>query len=307
MAEQVQKLEAFFKRRENIPDEDGGDDNTYGEYWEFQEPDEVESWSIQLNPMTGWAHFVHKFRNSPAFLSISHDERIKDVLYERPGTVLIHCVMIAEDPYMFTICIEYNKSPFDLTVFLRSLQNSQYERLMKEIEESVDKKEWVTKDGLPLKAIGMASKVRQTIISLDVVTATNRSIADQMKAFDLTAQLASQGGSIGSALPHAHAFGAQGAASTRSRVIVPSTSKRQKPGEVPSQSKRMRVYRPAEVSTSSTVTKIPSALEPGEKTDYKETKTMYKKFWSECQDCFVFEVDKKFSVSINQMYRALKD
>ena len=35
MAEQVQKLKAFFKRRENIPDEDGGDDNTYGEYEEF--------------------------------------------------------------------------------------------------------------------------------------------------------------------------------------------------------------------------------------------------------------------------------
>ena len=41
--------------------------------------------------------------------------------------------------------------------------------------------------------------------------------------------------------------------------------------------------------------------------DYNETKTMYEKFWSECQDCFVFEVDKKLSISINQMYRAPKD
>ena len=69
----------------------------------------------------------------------------------------------------------------------------------------------------------------------------------------------------------------------------------------------MRVTRPAEGSIASAVTDIPSTLEPGEKTDYNETKTMYEKFWSEYQDCFVFEVDKKFSININQMYRAPKD
>ena len=107
-----------------------------------------------------WGHFVHKFKSSPVFLPISHDERIKDILYERPRIVLVHCVTIKEDPYMFTIYIEYNKSPFDLTVFLRSLENSQYKRLIKDIEASMDKKEWVTKEGLPLKAISMALKMR---------------------------------------------------------------------------------------------------------------------------------------------------
>ena len=40
----------------------------------------------------------------------------------------------------------------------------------------------------------------------------------------------------------------------------------------------MRVTRPAEGSTASAVTDIPSTLEPGEKMDYNETKTMYEKF-----------------------------
>ena len=213
----------------------------YGEYWEFQEPDEVEKWSIAPNPMMRWAHFVHKFKSSPVFLPISHDECIKDVFFEKLDSVLVHCVTINEDLYMFTICIEYNKSLFDLTKFLRSLENLAYGRLMKEIKQAVDKKEWVNKEGLPLNARSMASKVRQTVISLDIVTATNRSIADQMKAIELTRQLASHGRSIGSALPYAPALGTQGAASTWSRVIVPSTSKRQKPGEVPLQSKRMQV------------------------------------------------------------------
>jgi hypothetical protein len=40
--------------------------------------------------------------------------------------------------------------------------------------------------------------------------------------------------------------------------------------------------------------------------DYNETKTMFEKFWIECQDFFVFEVDKKYSISIDQMMRAPK-
>ena len=40
-----------------------------------------------------------------------------------------------EDQYMFTICVDYSKSPFDLIVFLKNLENFDYEALMKEIEE----------------------------------------------------------------------------------------------------------------------------------------------------------------------------
>jgi hypothetical protein len=171
MDEQIQKLEAIFKRRENCPDEDDGDDNTFGEYWEFQEPDQVEFWSQELDPMIGRSHFVHKFKNSTVFLPISYNERAKDVLFERPGTVLIHCVTTTEEPYMFTICVEYSKSPFDLIVFLKSLENSEYVPLMKEIEDQVDKKEWLNKEGLPLGAKGMASRV--SVVYCDV-TERNR-------------------------------------------------------------------------------------------------------------------------------------
>jgi hypothetical protein len=139
------------------------------------------------------------------------------------------------------------------------------------------------------------------------MTATNKRMSQQMRAFELTGNATSQGGSIGSALPPAPVSGAHGTASNWSRVIVPSLSKRQKPGKVPSQSKRLQISRPAEVSTASAITEVPSSLEPGKKTDYNETKTMYEKFWTECQDCFVFEVDRKFSISIDQMQRAPKD
>jgi hypothetical protein len=171
----------------------------------------------------------------------------------------------------------------------------------------VDIKEWLNKEGLPLGARGMASRVRQIIVSLDVMTASNKNMSQRMRAIELTGNVTSQGGSIGSALLLAPGSGAQEAPSTRSRVIVPSLSKRQKPSKVPLQSKRMRLSGPTEVSTASAITEVPSSLEPGEKTDYNETKTMYEKFWTECQDCFVFEVDRKFSISIDQMQRAPKN
>ena len=110
---------------------------------------------------------------------------------------------------------------------------------MKDIEESVDKKEWVNREGRPLGGRSIALKVRQLVISLDIVTATNSGIADKLKAIELTGHLASQGGSMGSALLDGPVSGTQGAASTQRRVILPSSSKRQKPGEVPSQSKRL--------------------------------------------------------------------
>jgi hypothetical protein len=68
--------------------------------------------------------------------------------------------------------------------------------------------------------------------------------------------------------------------------------KQQKPGVMPAQSKKMRVSGIVKISTASLITEVPSLLEPGVKTDYNETKTMYEKFWTKCHDYFVFKVDR---------------
>jgi hypothetical protein len=255
--------------------------------------------------MTGMIHFVYKFKSSSVFLPISYNECVKDVLSERGGIILIHCVTTTEELYMFTIYVDYNICPFDLPVFLKILENLDYESLMKEIE---DQKKWLNKEGLPFGAWAMASRVRQLIVSLDVMIASNKHILQQMKAIELTRNVQSHGGNIGSSLltPSGVVSSAQGAPSTCSRVIVPSSSKWQKPGAMPAESKKMRVSRIVEISTTSATTDVLSSLESGEKMDYNETKTMYKKFWTECQDCFVLEVDRKYSISIDQMMRAQK-
>jgi hypothetical protein len=69
----------------------------------------------------------------------------------------------------------------------------------------------------------------------------------------------------------------------------------------------MKVIGTVEMSTASAITEVPSELEPRRQTDYQETKTMYKKFWTDYQSCYVFEVDLKYSISIDQMVRAPND
>jgi hypothetical protein len=69
----------------------------------------------------------------------------------------------------------------------------------------------------------------------------------------------------------------------------------------------MCTSRAGEINITSSVTKVLSDLEPGGKTDYLETKKMYKKFWTECQECFVWNVDMKYTISIDQMDRILND
>ena len=63
----------------------------------------------------------------------------------------------------------------------------------------------------------------------------------------------------------------------------------------------MRTSRAREMSTTYGVMEVPSDLKPGGKTVYLETKTIYEKFWTECHKCFVWNVDTKYTSTIDQM------
>ena len=170
MDEQIPRLEAFFKRLMVDKDNDDGDDNSNTEYWEFICPNNVESWSLELLPMTSNTHFVHKLKNLPIFLSISYEERVKKVFYRGDGRVDIYCKTIGAEPYLFTICIDYAKVQFQLPHFLHSFENLQYESLMIEIEDQIDRKIWVNKEGNLLNAKSMASRLRQVLLSIATMT-----------------------------------------------------------------------------------------------------------------------------------------
>ena len=163
MGDQIQRLQLFFNRKVVDISDDEGDDNSNSEYWEFQNPEEVEAWSIALVPMMDFLHFQAKFRTAEDAMPISTDEKVKDVVWYADNTLLIHCETTSSLPYFFTICVDNTKSPFSTLYFLRSLNGSVYEPLMKEVEREIDNKAWQAKDGQPLRARLVAGKVRRLL------------------------------------------------------------------------------------------------------------------------------------------------
>ena len=173
MGDQIQRLQLFFERKEVDISDDNGDNNSNSEYWEFLHPEEVEAWSIALIPMTDFLHFQANFCTADDGMAISADEKVKDVVWYVENTLLIQCKTTPSLPYFFTICFDNSKSPFCTLYFLRSLNDSMYEPLMKEVERDIDQKAWQTKDGLPLRARLVAEKVRRLIQSIATMTSVN--------------------------------------------------------------------------------------------------------------------------------------
>ena len=71
--DQKTRLAAFFKPYvvPEFEDEQFGDDVTYGECWEIQDPEKVEWWSVTLVPTTNKLALMCKYRTVDATLPIS--------------------------------------------------------------------------------------------------------------------------------------------------------------------------------------------------------------------------------------------
>ena len=63
----------------------------------------------------------------------------------------------------------------------------------------------------------------------------------------------------------------------------------------------------AEASLADVISKVPSLYEPQKKADFKHINTVYKKFLSECKDAYIFGVDAKRELSIDQLVDALAE
>lgn len=64
----------FRKDRFDRNNEDAGDDLFFRDFWEPQDPEVLEQWSIGLVPLTEYAHFTHMFKNPPDFFCFSRNK-----------------------------------------------------------------------------------------------------------------------------------------------------------------------------------------------------------------------------------------
>ena len=60
----------------------------------------------------------------------------------------------------------------------------------------------------------------------------------------------------------------------------------------------------AEASLADAMSTVPLSYEPQKKADFKHINEVYKKFWSECEDAYIFGVDAKRELSIDQLVDA---
>ena len=258
--------------------------------------------------MTEFQHFQVKFRTIDDAMAISTDKKVKDVVWYAENTLFIHCKTTASPPYFFTICMDNLVSPFSTLYFLRSLNGLVYKPLMKEIERDIDNKAWQAKDGLPLRARPIARKVRCLLQSIATMSAANQVVASAIMPVTLSRGRNTQGASEDSprnVLSQRFAITGAKPSSNRRNSKRPRSTITSTPSG--SQRKRANMQGQPEASTASAITQIPSKLEPGQEFDYTEIASIYNKFWTECQSCFVFGVDEKHEVNIDQLEHASED
>ena len=56
-----------------------------------------------------------------------------------------------------------------------------------------------------------------------------------------------------------------------------------------------------EANTASTLIEVPIELEDGDEADLEAIRKTYERFWMECQGCFIFKIDEKREVEIDQL------
>ena len=227
MADQIQHLNSLFKRMDVNLSDDKGDDTTNGEYWEVKDPDHLESWSIAFVPMTNNVNFVMKFRAGSQALPISANERIQEVAYYKGNILHIHYENTDAEPYSFTVVVNNTMSPFFVVPFLESLQGSSYEPLRKEVESEIYRQVWTKKEGLPLRARSIASKVKNLIHSMAKMAAARKAVTSVLMPLDLSRVIGTQNTSQASGSDTTSQRGPQSAtdpSSTRRNKKRPSSA-----------------------------------------------------------------------------------
>nr|PNR26859.1 hypothetical protein PHYPA_030340 [Physcomitrium patens] len=285
----------------------------YGTSWKFFDPEELEAWSLAMIPFTHDIQFLFKFKKSQAFLKLTTAERVKDVEYLDGDMILVKCVTTGvlidpTDEYHFTVLIASKRIPFTMSPFLESLEPTEYSGEVKQLEAKIDRGDYTEKDGSPAFGKRLCTKINSLLQDFSVIKgkleeqkllAAPRSVRREVRAVggsqasvDTAAPAPSS--SRGKAKPRSSSAGR---GSTRSSPIAPSGDRR----VASSSSQVSEVQHP---TLADAMTDVPSSYELQSKPDFKHITAVYKKFWSECEDAYIFGVNTKKGISIDKLIDA---
>ena len=303
---------AMIDRR--VDDEEETDPRLlYGTLWRFQAPEEVEAWSLAMIPFTHDIQFCFKFRKNQIFLKLTMAERVKELEFLDEDLIQVKCMTSGilirpEDVYHFTLILPSRQIPFTLSHFLESLEPTEYRGEIKHVEAKIDRGEYKERDGSPAVGKRLCTKVNSLLQDFSVIRGkleTQRAFASPWSVSRekrLPGPSQESVDTAGASPAPAKAKPRRPSGSGGDRTIRKSnlaSSSGQQPAGAASQ-----VSEVVEASLADAMSKVPSSYEPQKKADFKHITEVYKKFWSECKDAYIFGVDAKQELSIDRMVDA---
>jgi hypothetical protein len=304
-------LNHFFKPSVVNLSDDEGDDNSGFDSWESKDPSMVQQWTLLWAPHTDHLVFGCTYKGEVTESQhIDFSCKVTDVTHESLEVVKVSCSSCSDDPYMFSIVIDTVQSPFDIVECIDSLRASKFDAIVTQLETENEQKKWETKDGLPLKAKGVAQRLRKllgqmsTFAAIESVKVASRArLVESSGVTQVHSQEPSQASAPGRT---------SRARVTRSSMREPAPASPQKKRATSkttesSAKKKSKLLTEEELSNniSSALSELPQAVGAAAPEDYSNVQHIYQKFWTDCQDAFIFDdPEKKTELDVQKLKNA---
>ena len=190
-------------------------------------------------------------------------------------------------------------------MYCKSLDDTQYREVQKNLEIHIQEKRWQSDDGGQLPPKKLVSRLNALNNSFEHMTIKQQNKLKNMQPLSLTRDYGSQGASQGSlvlATPETKrshtkhkttAVNARGTASDTPQTGVRTRSKKLEAEDE---------EEPLPESMASKLVNIPKDIGGSVKEiDYEESCKIYEGYWAECTDSYIFGIATKFKISIDQL------
>jgi len=316
--QQSEPLNLYYKKvahPQSTDDAEGDDLANFGEFWELQEQNLVQFWSLNMIPMTRDCCLITKNTNSPTYLPLSLHEKVKDISNGDGSKIMLHCVTTRtewekKNQYNFTLILDSAVIPFNISPLIASLEHTEFRGMMKELENKFDSQYFMSTSGQPLRGAQLCSKIRKVIQNFETFKAKMDMQSLSMTPISVSLNNRSQGGSAGSTFTDSPRPQQTRGKRKPNTPLTPTPPPKSHLGS--SSKKRKTVDRRApedvdDVSLASAVTDLPEPVQGNKKPDFARSTEAYKTFWSSCTDAFVWGIEHKKSIPIEQLVDAPPD
>ena len=168
----MEVLDHFFRQQPMDSNDDDGNDSKTLDCWELKDLNRAATWTTLWAPHTANLVFATTFKGDvrdPQHLDF--ETKITEFDDESEDKIKIFCLSTRPDPYHFTIVIDTIKCPFSIVDCFASLQASNFDDVVKALEEEIIERKWQTKKGEALKAKPLAKKLQNVVSALGVAVA----------------------------------------------------------------------------------------------------------------------------------------